>query len=545
MSTSTTTTTNGNGKPLRFAALIRVSSEKQAKKGESLRTQTSQIDGAVKALAGTIAIRYAGQEHATAGWERQQLDKMLADAEKPRRAFDAVIVADCSRWSRDNVRNETGLETLRKAGVRFFVLSTEYDLYNPEQCGILSLFTAINALSAGIQRKKSIENKIKRAERGRPACGRLPFGRVWDKETEKWSIDPKKQALIEDVAQRYLKGESLPKLAKEHGLNHSNLTRVLRERCGSEWVQEFNVPEFKINQSVTTKVPRLLDEKTIKDVRAELAARRTYRHKPPRSVYGYLLSGFVFCAGCGYRLNGQVNEHRRRYYRHRPRRYILGDSAGQAAPHCPYAHPRPWIAAGLLEESVLGDLFQMFGNPAQIERAVKAAVPDAEKALKHKERLEGSLKDITRARDRLLDLVIKDAISQEQADKKLRDLKAREESILEELDKVSGALAALPDEDAVRLVCDRLGSMIVVYDPREGPGNGEHYAGGNDVATFIQMTEADKLELFKAVFSEPLPDGKPAGVYITPSGGTKYGRKSFTYELRGRLAWRVTPRALS
>ena len=76
-----------NGTPLRFAALVRVSTERQEKQGESLRTQQSQIESAVKKLAGTVTKWYAGQEHATAGWEREQRDRMLAEAEKDREAL--------------------------------------------------------------------------------------------------------------------------------------------------------------------------------------------------------------------------------------------------------------------------------------------------------------------------------------------------------------------------------------------------------------------------------------------------------------------------
>jgi hypothetical protein len=53
-------------------------------------------------LGGKIAQRFGGQEHATAGFEREKLAQLLADAEKKPRPFDAVIVADATRWSRDN-----------------------------------------------------------------------------------------------------------------------------------------------------------------------------------------------------------------------------------------------------------------------------------------------------------------------------------------------------------------------------------------------------------------------------------------------------------
>src|SRR5438270_10238800 len=96
-----------NGKSLRFASLVRVSGEKQEKKGESLRTQQTQIEQAVASPGGVIAKWYKGQEHATEGHERQKFDELLAEAVKPKtsRTFDAVIVADPSRWSRDNVRS--------------------------------------------------------------------------------------------------------------------------------------------------------------------------------------------------------------------------------------------------------------------------------------------------------------------------------------------------------------------------------------------------------------------------------------------------------
>jgi DNA invertase Pin-like site-specific DNA recombinase len=92
----------------------------------------------------------------------------LTDAEKRQRPFDAVIVADVSRWSRDNVGSAKGLELLRDAGVRFFVLTTEYDLFNPEQRMFLALNAVIGAYNAHTQTKKSVENKIARAKRGTP-----------------------------------------------------------------------------------------------------------------------------------------------------------------------------------------------------------------------------------------------------------------------------------------------------------------------------------------------------------------------------------------
>ena len=85
-------------KKLRFAPLIRVSTERQADRGESLNTQRKQIEQYVDQLNGTIPKRcwkYSGQEHATVNSERKNLEQLLSDSGK--NSFDAVIVVDASR----------------------------------------------------------------------------------------------------------------------------------------------------------------------------------------------------------------------------------------------------------------------------------------------------------------------------------------------------------------------------------------------------------------------------------------------------------------
>ncbi len=108
-------------KKLRFAPIIRVSTEKQKDKGESLNVQTKQIKQYVKSLNGVVpehCWQYSGQEHATPDQERYKLDKLLEDSAKG--LFDAVIVVDASRWSRDNLKSKAGLETLRTHDIKFF-----------------------------------------------------------------------------------------------------------------------------------------------------------------------------------------------------------------------------------------------------------------------------------------------------------------------------------------------------------------------------------------------------------------------------------------
>ena len=135
---------------------------------------------------------------------------LLADAEKKRKQFDAVMVFDASRWSRDNEKSKAGLRILRENGIRFFTLTQEFNLTQPTSILFLGMSAEIGEFQARQQKQKSVLSCIERAKRlGAPTSGRRPFGRTWDKEAQKWGVDEKKKAMIEDVAKRYLAGHSL------------------------------------------------------------------------------------------------------------------------------------------------------------------------------------------------------------------------------------------------------------------------------------------------------------------------------------------------
>ena len=152
------------------------------------------------------------------------------------------------------------------AGVRFFVLDREQDLTDPTVRLYLGMSALIGAYHARNQTKKAFESRIERAKRGIPTCGKLPFARTFDKETGTWIVDEEKRAMIRDIAERYLAGESLWALASEYGQNHPNITRCLRERCGTSYTMTFRSKELAVDETITIDVPRLLPERLIREV---------------------------------------------------------------------------------------------------------------------------------------------------------------------------------------------------------------------------------------------------------------------------------------
>ena len=126
-------------------------------------------------------------------------------------------------------------------------------------------------------------------------------------------IDEDKRRIVEGIAKRYLSGRA-PARFGPYRMNHANLHKILTKRSGAEWEQTFNSDRLNIHEVVSTKVPRLLPEETIKAIRERAEANRTYHHGQRKNRY--LFSHVIFCAHCGYALFGQTNQNGNQFYRH-------------------------------------------------------------------------------------------------------------------------------------------------------------------------------------------------------------------------------------
>ncbi len=509
---------------LRFAALVRVSTEKQEKQGESLRTQRSQLEQAAKACRGVVVEWFGGQEHATAGWEHAEVERLIACCERGR--ADAVMVAHADRWSRDNAASKKGLERLKQSGTRFFVLGAEHDLYDPTARFYLGISAEIGEYHAATQKKKSLESRIARAKRGIPTGGNLPFGRTFDRTTENWGVDPEKKAFIEEVARRYLAGESMEKLAAEHGVNHATLHKTLMHRSGPEWEVVFRPDGVVVRDKrlvVPVAVPRLLPPEVIDALHKRCRANKTYTHGEIK--HEYLLRRVVFCARCGHAMFGQTNHSGRRYYRHR------NGGCG-----CPLRS----VPADMLEETVLLHLWAAFGNAGKLAAAVDAARPDKEKYeeyAKRRERVAGELGKVKRGRERVLAQLENETISEDEATERLARSKRKVELLTNERDRLDAAMRDAPDPAATRRRAEAVAAVVAGHAGYEAMT----YAEKRQLVEMVfggtmPMVTREEAEQAKTRGEKPVPAERRMGVYIGWVAGEEDKRqKKFDYYIRGHL----------
>ncbi len=492
---------------LRFAPIIRVSTEKQEQKGESLRTQTSQIKLYVQSLGGRIqknCWQYCGQEHATPEQERKNLDKLLQDAEK--KLFDAVIVCDASRWSRDNLKSKQGLNILRNNGIKFFVGTTEYDLFNPDHKFFLGLSAEIGEFQARQSALKSIINRIERAKRGIPTAGKLPYGRTWDSE-KGWGLDTKKAQNIRWAAERYLGGMGIIKIASALGMNFANLWKILNHRSGDTWEVRFYAKNLNVDETVSIHIPRLLEEDVIRAIHKKNQANKTYTHGKVK--YNYLLSRMIFCGKCGYTLSGQCNHNTKLYYRHPRHRKV----------DCKL---HKWIPTELIDNSVLIHLIQTFGDVERLQKAVERATPDMtkiEKLNEEKSRLRKEIQTVINQKNNVVDMVADGLLSKDEVKTRMDKLRTREQNIQTRLESIEAELENMPDPSKVQHL-SKLGMQVL------------HNATINNPKLIFKKSYKWKRNLVEHAFAGTDSQKQRLGVYVFETGNEK---QPWQIEIRGTL----------
>lgn len=492
---------------LRFAPIIRVSTETQEKQGESLKVQTAQINHyVIDVLKGTIpdyCWQYSGQEHATPGQERQKLQRLLDDSDKG--LFDAVIVCDASRWSRDNRKSKEGLDTLKANGIRFFVGTTEYDLFNPTQNLFLGLAAEIGEFQAREQARKGALSRISLAEQGLNSIGgKLPYGRTYDKKTRAWGTDPEKLEIIQKAAERYLNGEPIYAIAKTIGMDHPRLWRIFTQKAGTDYTVTYQSKANNIKETVTIKIPPLLDESTIAAIKEKLIANRTYTRNTPIK-FRYLLKRLIFCSTCNKALLGSPSSGVRRYIHQYQRMETLP---------CRFKH---LVKADEIEKAVLIHLAHTFADSGRIQKAIKDSTPDKDKAdalRKEQDALTADLKKNATQKEKLIDAIADDVISKDEAKSKLEKIRDNETAIHNRLAIIENTLSTIPDskktERLAKWVSQVMGDVI-----------------RNKPDTILKKPYEYQLKIIQAAFGGRDAQGNRLGVYMTEQ------EKGWTFEIRG------------
>ncbi len=261
------------------------------------------------------------------GKRRPDFEEMLACAKE--RRIGAIAAWDADRLTREPRENEDLIDLAEQYGIKLATVTGEYDLATPS--GRLH-FRIKGAIARHESEHRAERARLKQEELARDGKvgggGTRPFGYLEDRVTlhtlpfsllgSRETIDGGEAQLVQEAAERVLLGESLRAVATDwtgrgvHTVTGTSWkTTVLRGLLLSPRIAGLRQHHgIAIGKAVW---PGIISEETYERLKVLLT-------DPVRQLNGgqlarsYLLTGFLYCGGCGRRLVARPRADKRRCY---------------------------------------------------------------------------------------------------------------------------------------------------------------------------------------------------------------------------------------
>src|SRR6266496_3955770 len=378
--------------------------------------------------------------------KRTSFPRLMHDAAQG--LFDVVTIVDLDRLTRSEDLRERGevLGAFQRAGVQIAVSGTGQVLDLRSSVGDLmsSLGTFFAAEANRKHRERIKRGKDEAIRKGKKPAGPTPFGYLYNRETGEWSVDPELGPIVVEIVTRVSQGDTCDAIARDlqaRGVPRCRPSKSGRRRPGVwllERVHQIVRARTYLGSWVADKarglsipIPRLVTDTLY--ARADAALLRAGRRGQPRNPHKYLLQGFSSCSLCGGAIgcastgSWMTRQGKRRHFyyvcsrRRRPRN-------GSKACTLPMIRSeaiddRFWnaIVEGVISDSHIEKAIAEHGAETQTD-------PDPRVALS---RLEGRVKQLTRAEEILLERFGRGLITDAALDKELVRLKADRTSVQE------------------------------------------------------------------------------------------------------------------
>jgi len=180
---------------MKVAGYVRVSTPFQAKKGESLKTQETEIKKFAKDKGWDLVKIYKDEGLSGSKAEsRPGFMKMINDSSRDK--FEGIIFSRLSRFARNAGDFLHFNDRLKDNGVSLISIKEGIDPTNKTGKLMMGLLALIAEWERETIREQMSENKMARWKDYRTFLGKPPFGYVWNKEKKKLEIN-------EDEAETY------------------------------------------------------------------------------------------------------------------------------------------------------------------------------------------------------------------------------------------------------------------------------------------------------------------------------------------------------
>ncbi|WP_438448181.1 recombinase family protein [Gorillibacterium sp. sgz5001074] len=306
---------------MRVAIYIRVSTDEQATKGNSLTEQAERLPTYCKAMGWDPPVVYEDDGYSAKDLNRPAITRLLEDVKL--RKYDMVLTTKIDRLSRRLLDLLNVIDYMKKYDCHYNSATESFDTSTPVGMMTLQILGSVAEFERQRIRERVRENHLSLARQGK-MIGKPAYG--YDNVDGDYEINIEESLIVKQIFQWTLDGMGPLSIAKK--LNQLGVAT----KQGAQWEEkqirrmltsETYIGHFVYNRtgrdSSTAKVsrrpqeewivtedhhPAIIDQETYDRVQEIVQSRRRDRH----GFHGhdrYLLSGLVYCGHCGHKMHGR------------------------------------------------------------------------------------------------------------------------------------------------------------------------------------------------------------------------------------------------
>lgn len=464
----------------------RNSSDEQAEKG----TIQAQVDFAEKYFDLHEIKNYEmyldeGTSGTIALGKREESARMLADVKGGK--IKTVYVYRLDRLARSVKHTLDTYEFLEEHGVRLVSMTESFDTGTPSGKFFMTLLASIAALERDTILERTQMGKDRNARLGKWVSGAPPFGYRIGDDGKLFVFEPEAETVrlifklyTEDMSMieiaKYLNAKSVPTPAMSKGIKNQStgkwhaghISIILRSEAYTG-IYNYLQRSKKKRDTIEVDVPMIIDIETFVDIQKKIISNSdTARGKKGRS---YLLRGLIYCGHCGRAMIGTSggSTGRKSYYR------CTGALDQGQGKRC----DAKLISAKKIENAVWKDMLEIIKYPEKFKKYIDESISEIKKySSDHNNeflQLEEAILLKQKARGKILSLITKGIITEEEAEQELknlsieiRSLNSRKDFLFEQKDNSKAAEVTVINS---QIILDKLKDNISIIETDENKMN--------------------------------------------------------------------------
>lgn len=398
-----------DNKLTKVALYIRVSTDKQAKEGDSLEAQEQALNDYAKEHNYIIVDTYVDGGESGQKIKRTNLQRLLKDVENNK--IDLVIMTKLDRWFRNVADFYKVIEVLKRNKVDWKTIWEDYDTTTASGEFWLNMSLALGQMEAkrtGERISDIFEHKFKYQK---TVCsGKKKYGYNISIE-KKYIINEEEAQNIRDLYNHFINTENLLETVKWFKANKKDVSYASIKNYLKDISYTGKYLRKKTGELIDDFIPQIIDKKTFDKV--QIIFNRNLKNYKFNGKYKneYIFAGLLKCSHCGSRLSGSSNNSRNKYYR--CKKYSTGSCNNKGL-----------ISEKKLEKYLLNNIDILIANEVEYKEII----------LHNKEKNDNKIKNIKNKINKLTNLYLNDMVDIEfyktEYENLKKSLKEEEQSIV-------------------------------------------------------------------------------------------------------------------